>query len=80
MTTTDLLTTKESAAVLRVSEQTLRRYVKQGLVPRLAVNRRVHRYRRRDIEALLNGEGAAANGAFVNPSSATDARHDLHSQ
>jgi len=76
MTTQPPYTTQEAADRLRVTPATIRRYAKAGLLPRLAVNQRVHRYSADAVEALLNGEGAAANGASVNPPSDVGARHD----
>lgn len=59
----DWLTTKEAATRLRLTEDTLRRYAKRGLVRRVALNSRTHRYDAASIEALLNDATPAGTGA-----------------
>src|SRR6266550_2180809 len=55
----ELLDIREAAALLRVSETSLRRWTNAGRLPCLRVGgRRERRFRRSDLLAFLNGEGA----------------------
>ena len=48
------MTPREVAVLLRVSERTIARHVKDGTIPSFMVGRR-RRFRRSDIEALVSG-------------------------
>jgi len=55
----ELLDIREAAALLRVSETSLRRWTNAGRLPCLRVGgRRERRFRRADLLAFLSGEGA----------------------
>ena len=47
------LTPKQAADLLGVSKRTLQRYVKAGLVPAARISRKVVRFKKSDILALL---------------------------
>lgn len=47
------MTAKEAAAYLRVSVWTVRRYVDQGLLPEVRIGSGTHRFRRADLDALI---------------------------
>lgn len=49
----DFLTAKEAADMLRVNNDTVKRYIKTGLVPAVKIGKSF-RIKRADIEALLN--------------------------
>lgn len=44
---------QEAAAVLGVSDKTVRRYIADGTLPAERINKRLLRVRREDVEALL---------------------------
>jgi len=48
-----LLTRREAAAFLDVSERTIRRYETQGMLKSIHLTRRNVRYRRCDLESML---------------------------
>jgi excisionase family DNA binding protein len=54
----DLLTTREVAALARVSTVTVVRWANDGRLPVIRVSERVLRFRRSDVEALLAVSGA----------------------
>lgn len=57
----DFLTVKEAADMLRVNNDTVKRYIKTGLVPAVKIGKSF-RIRRADIEALLNtGKAVKSN-------------------
>jgi excisionase family DNA binding protein len=62
----DLLTVQESAALLRINVETVRRHIAAGLLPAVRIGRRV-RIRREDLEALA----APAPPAAKEPDSGT---------
>ena len=49
-----LLTVKEAAEILRVTEWTIYRLMKRGQLPFVKVGKRFTRIRRRDLEAFLD--------------------------
>ena len=49
-----LLTTREAASLLRISQQGLRRLADRGLIRRVELNQRVHRYTLASIDALIS--------------------------
>lgn len=49
-----LLTVKEAAETLRVTEWTIYRLMKRGQLPFIKVGKRFTRIRRRDLEAFLD--------------------------
>lgn len=49
-----LLTRKEAAAILNLSERTIRRYELAGMLTSIHLTKRNVRYRRCDLEAMLN--------------------------
>jgi excisionase family DNA binding protein len=49
-----LLTVKEAAEILRVTEWTIYRLMKRGQLPFIKVGKRFTRIRRRDLEAFLD--------------------------
>ncbi len=49
-----LLTVKEAAEILRVTEWTIYRLMKRGQVPFVKVGRRFTRIRRRDLEGFVD--------------------------
>lgn len=53
MTTDPLLSTSEAAALLDVSDETLRRWTKDGLIRHVRMPSGRHRYRRADVLELL---------------------------
>ncbi|HKC38329.1 MAG TPA: MEDS domain-containing protein [Gemmatimonadales bacterium] len=58
----ELLDIREAAALLRVSETSLRRWTNAGRLPCLRVGgRRERRFRRADLLAFLSGEGATGH-------------------
>ena len=67
----ELLTTREVASALRVTESTVRHLAKQGVLRRIEINSRLHRFDRTDVEALLTrldpeqDEVTGANGDLV---------------
>jgi excisionase family DNA binding protein len=61
----DLLTVAEAAALLRVSQVTLRRWIKQGRLASCRVGPRAVRIRRRDVEGAI--EPALQETAAVRP-------------
>ncbi len=50
----DLLTAKETALTLGVHRHTLRKLTAKGIIPSCNLSSRIVRYRRVDIEAILN--------------------------
>lgn len=57
----DFLTAKEAADMLRVNNDTVKRYIKTGLVPAVKIGKSF-RIKRADIEALLNmGKAVKSN-------------------
>jgi excisionase family DNA binding protein len=61
----DLLTVPEVAAILRLNEQTVRKWLREGRLPGIYLGSRTagYRIRRSDVTAFLEaqrGEGAAA--------------------
>jgi excisionase family DNA binding protein len=58
----DLLDIAQAAALLRVSEASLRRWTNRGLLPCLRIGgRRERRFRRADLMAFVEGRSAAAS-------------------
>lgn len=55
---TVLLTKKETAEVLRVTQRTLDRYRLSGILTPIYLGRTV-RYRRDDVQALIDGQASA---------------------
>lgn len=49
-----LISARQAAAMLHVSESTFRRLVKDGAVPAVSVGRRARRYRRSDVLAFID--------------------------
>jgi predicted site-specific integrase-resolvase len=47
------LNRREVAALLRISEKTLCRWIKTGRVPEINLSRGIKRYRLRDIDAFM---------------------------
>lgn len=54
----ELMTTKEVAARLRVSEQTVHRMARSGELGAVRIRKRL-RFRRSDVDALIAGERAS---------------------
>lgn len=64
----ELITLKEAARLLRVSEATVRRWLKQGRLPAYHVGPRAVRIRRADVDAVispLNNAGQPSNGVDI---------------
>lgn len=55
----DLLTTREVAALARVSTVTVTRWANEGKLPVIRVSERVLRFRKADVDALLAVEQAS---------------------
>lgn len=55
----DLLSTAEACEILQVHPNTLRRWADQGSLPSVRTPGNLRRFRRSDVEALLNPEPAA---------------------
>lgn len=49
-----LLTSSEAAAKLRVKPHALRRYVRRGLLPKVKLSSRLVLFRESDLEKLIN--------------------------
>ena len=49
----DLLTTAEVAEKLRVTDETVHRWARQGVIPYIELPSGLKRFRRRDVEAFL---------------------------
>lgn len=56
------MTPAEVAEVLRVTPRTIRRWANEGRIARVHLGGRLTRYRDRDVAALINDDGTAANG------------------
>lgn len=56
MSTNDLLKPGEVIAALRISRSTLVRWVADGKLEPIRLGDKTFRYRRSDVDALLNGE------------------------
>lgn len=66
--TDDLLNIKQAAAVLNVSEVSLRRWTNEGSLPCVRVGkRRERRFRRSDLEAYVTEGSSSSNGAGHGP-------------
>jgi excisionase family DNA binding protein len=63
----ELLTIRETAELLRVSEITVSRWVKQGRLPAMRVGPRAVRIRRHDIERVLEPVTGATAAAELLP-------------
>lgn len=50
----DVLTVKQAAALLQVTERTIRNYIESGLLPALRMGPRLIRIRRADLERLFS--------------------------
>jgi excisionase family DNA binding protein len=60
-----LLTSKEVAAVLRVTPRTIRRWTHDGLLEPVRVGRRIVRYTPESVEALLRPENESSSPALA---------------
>jgi excisionase family DNA binding protein len=49
----ELLTVKQVAEVLQVHEQTVWRYLREGILPSVRLSRRIVRIARSDLDALI---------------------------
>ncbi len=52
----ELLTVGEAAEAFRVTEETVRKWARQGRLKAIPMPTRIKRFRREDIEAIVNGE------------------------
>ena len=59
----ELMTTREVAAVLRVDPRTIQRWAARGRLARVRLPTHTTRYRRCDVEALLEPTTSADRGA-----------------
>ena len=63
----DFLTSQEAADMLRVNNDTVKRYIKIGYLPAVKIGK-AYRIKRADIEALLNtGKAVSCCGACHGP-------------
>ena len=53
----EIMTTQEVAVMLRFHEITILKFAANGTIPACRIGKRKWRYRRKDIEAFLQGEG-----------------------
>lgn len=53
----DLLTPRETAAVLRITPRALREHAKDGLLDQIRLNQRVFRYTTQSVRDLLRSQG-----------------------
>lgn len=58
----DLLTVRETAAVLRLSTSTIRSWILQRRIPFIKFYNKAIRFRRADIEALIASSVVSASG------------------
>lgn len=52
----DLLTAREAAAYLRVSESTFQRLVRSGNIPSYSLAKRIVRFRRQDLDMFIDSQ------------------------
>lgn len=52
----DLLTAREAASYLRVSESTFQRLVRSGDIPSYSLGKRIVRYRRQDLDIYIESQ------------------------
>ena len=57
----ELLTTQEVATLCRVTPSTVARWAKAGILPALTIGPRTLRFRRADVDALLEPDTAGAS-------------------
>jgi excisionase family DNA binding protein len=62
ISTDELLTVAEMAAILRLNQQTIRNWIEAGTLPAIRIGRRV-RIRRADFNALVSAHPAGPAGA-----------------
>ncbi len=55
----DLLTVAEVAEAARVTDETVHRWSRDGLLPFIKLPSGIKRFRRQDVEAILRGDTAA---------------------
>jgi excisionase family DNA binding protein len=54
-----LLTTREVCTIFGITPKTVYRWTRTGMLPRVELNSRLWRYRRSDVQALIDGMPAA---------------------
>jgi excisionase family DNA binding protein len=72
-----LLTPAQVAELLQVTPRTINRYAVDGRLRRVKIGQRLSRYRREDVEALLDGTDANApsDQLEASPNTAGQGRH-----
>jgi excisionase family DNA binding protein len=67
-----LLTTSQVALLLQVTPRTVRRWARDGVLPRLRLGGRITRYRSTDIAALIDPTQSIGRAGEARPMSNSD--------